>query len=173
MSRTSRVLLLMVPLVFVLACSLVTKPFDNAQNAVQTAQSLATSMPNVASTAEAFATNMPVQTLEALPSVMPDIQNAVDPQGKPVSDWNGIPVIPSATAGQESSDLYSFKANATTKEVFDYYEAEMTKLGWTSLFNLPDTGSGALLSYQKDNHTATVTITKESDTVSLVFLTYQ
>jgi hypothetical protein len=158
-------------LVFVLACSLVTKPFDNAQNAVQTAQSFATSLP--IETLQALATSIPVETLEALPSAMPDIQNAVDPQGKPVSDWNGIPVIPSATAGQESSGLYSFKATATTKEVFDYYEAEMTKLGWTSLFNMPDTGSGALLSYQKDNHMATVTITKESDTVSLVFLTYQ
>ncbi|MBK9927379.1 MAG: hypothetical protein IPP66_19085 [Anaerolineales bacterium] len=171
MSRTSRVLLLLIPLVFVLACSLVSKPFNEAQNAVETAQSFATSMP--IETLQALATSMPVETLQALPSAMPDIQNAVDPQGTPVQDWNGIPVIPSAFTGEETSIGYSFKANATTKEVFDYYEAEMTKLGWTALFNLPDTGSGALLSYQKDNHTTTVTITKETDTSSLVFLAYQ
>jgi len=171
MSRMSRVLLLLVLLIFVLACNVVTQPFSDAQDVVETAQSFATANP--IETFQSLATALPVQTLEALPSVMPDLGNAVDPQGEPLSEWNGIPIIPSATSGEETSGLYSFKANATTKEVFDYYETEMVKLGWTELFNFSDTGSGALLSYQKDGHTATVTITKESDDVSLVFLTYQ
>jgi hypothetical protein len=158
-------------LIFVLACNFVTQPFSDAQDVVETAQSFATSMP--IETLQSLGTALPVQTLEAFPSMMPDLGNAMDPQGAPLSEWNGIPIIPSATAGEETSGLYSFKANATTEEVVNYYKDELAKLGWSEVFNFPDTGSGALLTYEKDNHVAAITVTKVSDNVSLVFVTYQ
>lgn len=157
----------MTVVLFALACNFVTRPFNEAQQAVETVQSLATAMP--------------LETLQALPSAlpdlgiptgMPDIGNMADPKDAPLSEWNGIPVIPSATAGNEASGIYSFKAAATPTEVFDYYKAEMVKLGWEEFFSMPDTGSGAILTFQKEPNLATITVTADGDG-SLVFLTYQ
>lgn len=164
MSRISRVLLLISLIVFTLACNFITQPINQAQEAVETVQSLATALP--IETLQSFA------TIEALPSAMPDIGNAMDPQGAPLPEWNGIPVIPSATSGEETGGIYSFKTTATVKEVFEYYKAEMTNLGWNEFFSMPETGSGALLTYEKDDRLVTITITTDG-TGSLVFLTYQ
>jgi len=167
MSRVSKVLLLLFVVVFVLACNFITRPIDQAQEAVETVQSLATAIP--------------VETLRALPSVMPDIEmptgmpdigGVTDPQGEPLSEWNGIPIMPSATSGGESAGIYSFKADATVTEVFDYYKTELVNLGWAELFAMADTGSGALLTYEMGDHLVTITITTDGDG-ALVFLTYQ
>ena len=166
MSHISRVLLLVLLIVFMLACNFVTRPLNQAQEAVETVQSLATAIP--------------VETLQAFPSVipnidpsaMPDFENMADPQSEPLSEWNGIPIMPAATAGDESTGVYSYKADATVTEVFDYYKAEMVVQGWTEFFSMPATGSGALMTFEKDDHLATITITSEGNGV-LVFLTYQ
>lgn len=170
MSRISRVLLLLFLVVFALACNFVTQPFNDAQQAVETVQSLATAMPF--ETLQALPSAIPVETLEAIPSMMPDVDNAVNPQGEPLDEWNGIPIMPSATAGNESTGIYSFKADGTVTDAFDYYKAEMETLGWTEFFVMPDTGSGALLTYEKEDRLVTITITADGDGV-LVFLTYQ
>jgi hypothetical protein len=103
---------------------------------------------------------------------MPDIGNAMDPQGAPLPEWNGIPIISSATSGEETGGIYSFKADATVSEAFDYYKTEMVNLGWTEFFSMPETGSGALLTFEKDSRLATITISSNGDGI-LVFLTYQ
>lgn len=171
MPRASKLMLLLILLGFVLSCNLVTQPIGDAQEAVETVQSLATAFP--------------VETLQAFPSVMPDIEiptgmpdvpgtgNVTDPQDPPLTEWNGIPVMPAATAGSDSSGMYTYKASATTTEAFDYYKAEMTKLGWTEFFTTPDTGKGAMLTYEKDNQVVTITITSGTEGEVLVFLTYQ
>jgi len=163
MSRNARIIMMALVLFFTLACGAITQPFQDAQNAVETVQSMATAMPF--ETFQSFATNIPAFTQ--------DPGSSDDPQGEPVSDWNGIPVHPAAYAGDETSGLYTYKANATVKEVYDYYATEMVNLGWSDLFSIPDTGSGALLTYEKDSHTVTVTITSDSTDVVLVFLSYQ
>ena len=115
MSRLSKFLLLLTLIVFILACNTVTKPITDVQNGVSTVQSVASSMP--IETLQALATNLPVSTLEAVGSAMPDIGDMMNPQGTPVTDWNGIPVMKQATAGQEFPDAksYSFKATATVQ----------------------------------------------------------
>ena len=170
MSRISKFLLLLFVVVFVLACNFVTQPISDAQQAVETVQSLATALP--IETLKALPSAIPVETLEAIPSEIPDFGNAVDPQGEPLAEWNGIPIPPSATSGEETAGLYSFKADATTADLFEYYKTEMTGLGWNEFFAMQDTGSGALLTYEKDNNVVTITITTDGDG-ALVFLTYQ
>lgn len=168
MSRVSKILLLVFVAVFALACNFVTQPINDAQQAVATVQSLATALP--IETLKALPSAIPVSTLEAIPSEIPDFGNLANPQGEPLSEWNGIPIMPTATAGEESSGLYSFKANSTVAEVLDYYKTEMGKLGWTEAFSMPDTGGTALLSYEKDNNVVLITITENGDG-SLVVLT--
>jgi len=168
MSRLTRFLLVFVLIVFILACNTVTRPVRDAQEAVETVQSLATAMP--LETLQSFATNMPVETLQAISSAMPNFGDMFNPQGEPVSEWNGIPVMSQATAGQEFADsnTYSFKADATVKEATDFYGEEMVKLGWSSTFNLPGDANGAVLVFSKDSHITTITITSQGDTIVVV-----
>ena len=171
MSRLSKYLLLITLIVFVLACNTVTRPIRDAQEAVETVQSFATAMP--LETLQSFATNMPVETLQSISSALPNLGDMFNPQGEPVSEWNGIPVMPQATAGQEFADsnTYSFKADATVKEATDYYDAEMDKLGWSSTFNMPGDENFAALFFSKDSNSANITITS-MDGIIVVLLTF-
>ena len=171
MSRISKALLLVFVVVFLLACNFVTQPIQDAQEAVETVQSIATAMP--LETLQAFATSVPFETLVSVPSSLPDIDIITDPQGAPLTEWRGIPVMPGATAGQETSEVYSYTTNATVQEVYDYYKAEMASQGWSEFFSVPDTGSGALLSYEKDSSIATITIATGDGSETLVLITSQ
>ena len=170
MTRLSKLLLLVTLLVFILACNTVTKPISDAQNVASTVQSVASALP--IETLQAFATNQPVETLQALATSLPDIGNMFNPQGDPVKEWNGIPVMSQATAGQEFTDAksYSFKANATVKEAEDFYNAEMPKLGWSATVSLPGSSQGAVLLFSKDSSVLTITITSQNDAI-VVLLT--
>ena len=168
MSRLSKYLMLFILIVFVLACSTVTQPIEDAQNLAATAQSFATALP--IETLKAFASQVPVETLQALPSKMPDFEGYVNPQGTPVSEWKGIPIMPQATAGEEFTDTptYSFKADASVKEAQDFYNTQLVDLGWTSLFAMPGDAKGAIQAFQKDNNVLTVTITDADDSVVVI-----
>ncbi|HXD12137.1 MAG TPA: hypothetical protein VN653_18860 [Anaerolineales bacterium] len=170
MSRLTKFLLVFVLIVFILACNTVTKPFNDAQNVVETAQSFATAMP--LETLQSFATNMPVETLQSISSAIPNFGDMFNPQGEPVSEWNGIPIMSQATAGQEFTDskTYSFKANASVKEASDFYTDTLVKLGWSSTMSLPGDNNSAVLVYSKGSNFLTVTITAQGD-ATLVLLT--
>ena len=179
MSRQTRFITLTVLVLFVLACNAVTQPFNQAKDLAGTAQAIATAMPiqTLQSLATQVATQIPAGTIEAFPSMfpsleaigtsMPNIQGYFDPQGTPVSEWNDIPVMPQATAGQEfkESNTYSYNVDASVKEVQDYYKAELEKLGWTSSFNMPGNDTVAVELFQKDSSFLTVTITERNGTV--------
>jgi hypothetical protein len=170
MSRLSKYLLVCTLLVFILACNAITRPFNTAQNAVETAQSFATAMP--LETIQSFATNLPVETVQAVSSALPDFGNMFDPQGEPVAEWGGIPIMSQATAGQEhDKSNYSFKFTGTAKEAQDFYNTELVKLGWSSLLSLPGDANGALMTFQKDGANLVITIvTTDNETVVLLTL---
>ncbi len=180
MTRFNKFLSLSILILFILACNTVTKPIGDAQDLAGTAQAIASSMP--IETLQAMASQIPVETLQALPSAMPTFEalasqiapigDMFNPQGTPVSEWNGIPVMTQATAGQDFPDTksYSFKANATVKEAEDFYKAELEQLGWSSLVNMPSDANGAIILFNKDGSTLTITIA-ESDGAIIVILT--
>ena len=178
MSRLSKFVSLTVVVAFLLACNFVTGPFRDAQNLAETAQSVTTLIP--IETLQALPSAIPAETLQALPSAIPTFEslatqvgNYFDPQGTPVQEWRGIPVMPQATAGQEFSDTetYSFKANATVQEVQDFYNTELAALGWTSSLNFPLAAEGGVLGFEKEGTNLTITITKlDESAVVLLFL---
>lgn len=175
MSRFNKFLSLSILILFILACNTVTGPISDVQEFAGTAQAVASEMPF--ETLQAIASQIPVETLQALPSAAPTIEalasqlapvgDMLNPQGTPVSEWNGIPVMPQATAGEEfeSANTYSFKVDATIQEAEEYYKAELEKLGWSSLFSMPAAGNAAVLTYQKDNSVVTITIYDVSGSV--------
>jgi hypothetical protein len=175
MSRLSKYLAISIVVVFVLACNFVTQPINNAQNLAQTAQALGTAIP--IETLQALPSLIPAETLQALPSVAPTLEalatvfgDITNPQGTPSQEWQGIPIMPQATAGQEFSDnnTYSFKANVTSTEVQDFYNEQLTTLGWNQPFSIPVEAAGGILTFQKDNSTLLITITASEGSVTVM-----
>ncbi len=48
------------------------------------------------------------------------------------SEWNGIPIMPGALAGDGDEEGYVFTIKATPQQIQEYYELEIGKLGWQS-----------------------------------------
>jgi len=165
MSRLSKILLFSIVAVFMLACALISNPINDAKNTVNTAQAIVTDAVGLATQAA------PLGTLIANPSLIPDVGNYFDPQGTPVAEWNGIPIMPQAMAGQEHDPAnYSFKFTGTAQEAQDFYNDALVNLGWSSMLSLPGDEQGALLVFQKDNSILTITITS-ADGSTVVLLT--
>jgi hypothetical protein len=183
MSRVSKILMVSVVVVFVLACNFVTQPVRDVQNLAGTAEAIGSAIPieTLQALPSAIASVIPAETLQALPSSAPTIEalatqfgNALDPQGAPAQEWKGIPIMSQATAGQEftenSTNIYSFKANATAKEVQDFYKDKMIALGWEQSFSMPGGNEGGFMAFQKDNSFLTIVITPSEGSV-VVLLT--
>ncbi len=170
MKRVPRLaLVFLVPLT--LACNFIMQPFNQAQEAV--------------ATAEALVTAMPVETLAAIPTVMGEIMPTIeagmtalpqitgmpdlgdlgqmfDPKGEPVDVWKEIPVMPQAVAGQEFPQTfsYTFRVPATVEDVTTFYDENLKNSGWQSLFSAPPSDGGALLMYTgSGGETLIITIT--------------
>lgn len=149
MSRFYKYLLLAILIVTTLACGVISNPLSGAQN--------------LASTAEAVAS--------AIPTGLPDVAKYLNPQGKPVSDWNGVPVMPQATAGQEfSKGTYSFRVSGVDEPTIQsFYNDKLKAAGWTSQFSAAGGSSGGILLFTKESQVLSVTITKvDQDEVVLL-----
>ena len=181
MSRLSKILMVLGLILFVLACNFATQPIEDVQNIAGTAQSLASAIPiqTLQALATAIPSVIPEETLQALPSAVPTFEalatqfgNFFNPQGTPVSEWNGIPIMPQATAGQEfDSTNYSFRVGVTAQEVQDFYNTQLTNLGWTQPFNIPGGAEAGLMLFEKDGQNLTITIVSmEGSTVVLLTL---
>jgi len=180
MSRVSKILMVSVVVLFVLACNFVTQPVKDVQNLAGTAQAIGSAIP--IETLQALPSALPMETLQALPSAAPTIEalatvlgDITNPQGTPVQEWKGIPIMPQATVGQEftenNTNVYSFKANATAKDVQDFYKEKLTPLGWNQPLDLPVGTEGGIMTFQKDNSTLIITISfSEGSVLALLTL---
>lgn len=161
MSRISKFLMFIVLIVFILACNFIPQQVKDIQNLAGTAEAIATSLP--LETVQSLASAIPLETIQAgIPTDLPNLEdfNYFDPQGTPLSDWNEIPIMPQAVSGEEFNDsTYSFKVNATVLEVQDYYNNEMIARGWSSTFSLPGDESGAVMLFSKESSFLTITVT--------------
>jgi hypothetical protein len=159
MSRIYKFILISVLIAASLACGLITNPINDAQN--------------LASTAQAIATSMPIQTLQAIGTSMPDVNQYLNPTGAPVSEWNTIPVMPQATAGQEfNKNTYSYKASGITEaDVQSFYNDKLKALGWTSPFSAQGGSTGGIMLFTKDSSVLSITVTTvDQNTVVLLLM---
>jgi len=165
--RGNRKIFLLVPvLLFALACQTLT----GAQDLAATAQAITTQAVELATQGVEMATQMaPLETAFAQPtqSTEPGAPpapgetalpgNVFDPQDAPLAVWKEIPVMPQAAAGSEGEGIYSYRVNATVKDVGEFYAAQLPPLGWSSLFSGQDM---PFLVYSKEGSTLTITITE-------------
>ena len=93
------------------------------------------------------------------------------PVGTPMEEWNGLPIMPRALAGQADSGSYIFITMATPAEVQAYYETEMSSLGWTLLAAGSGGGYGSImLIFIQGTSTASVTIIPQENGTTYVML---
>ena len=162
MSRLFKILMASILALFILACGLISGPVADIEKAASTAESFASAIP--VDTIEALTTVIPVQTIEALPSEIPDYGNYFSPTGTPVEQWNGIPVMPQATVGQEfNSNTYSYTVPLPATDVQTFYNQKMEELGWSSAFGFQASEEGGILLFQKDSDLLTITIVADQD----------
>lgn len=92
------------------------------------------------------------------------------PSGEPVTEWEGIPVMPAAITGEGDSEGYSFTVKALPDEVQNFYEKEMAKLGWNLLGSGQGTTSAILLIFIKGSNTLSVSIIPQPEGLIYVML---
>ena len=134
-----------------LACGIISNPLSGAQNLASTAQALAS----------------------ALPTGLPDVTKYMNPQGKPVTDWNGVPIMPQATAGQEfSKNTYSYRISGVDESAIQsFYMDKLKADGWASPFSAQGGSTGGLMFFTKESQVLTITIAKsDQDLVVLLSL---
>ena len=91
-----------------------------------------------------------------LPTETPDAVTALIPEGQPASEWNGIPIMPDAIAGEGDGESYVFTIKATPQQVQEYYQLELGKLGWQPFAT--GNGDSSLMLMFTNNASATLTV---------------
>ncbi len=92
------------------------------------------------------------------------------PSGVPAAEWQGIPVMPGAIAGEGNDQGYSFTIQSTVEEVQEYYEGQMAALGWELLAAGQGETNSVLLIYTKGNLTASVAIMPQPDDIIYIVM---
>jgi hypothetical protein len=105
----------------------------------------------------------PLITATPAPTQTPDVVTGLLPEGQPDSEWNGIPIMPGAIAGEGDEESYVFTIKATPQQVADYYQAELVPLGWQPFGTDNKDASLMLLFMDKSSATLTINIIAKGD----------
>jgi hypothetical protein len=107
------------------------------------------------STPDSTATSVAL-TFQALTLGKPSAFSSTD---KPLSNWNGIPIMPQATAGQHVNDTtYAFRVPVDSGTIESFYSNTLQSQGW----NLEDRRWMGM-KFAKDKNTVLVTIAPVDD----------
>lgn len=102
-------------------------------------------------TYEVAAIGIPYQASEAT-------AEAALPSGTPLADWNGIPIMPGALAGEALEGAYQYTIAADFDAIKSFYETELSKLGYELKVDGNDIGGSAILNFQKEGTSGMVVI---------------
>ncbi len=103
-------------------------------------------------TYEVVAIGIPFQAAEAT-------AEAALPSGTPLADWNGIPIMPGALAGEAvDTSGYQYTTSADLAEIAAFYETELTNLGYEVELAMDQTVGQAILNFSKGDMTGMVAI---------------
>lgn len=110
-----------------------------------------------------------VPTRTALVSTrIPNPEEFLDPQGNPVQEWRGIPIMPEAIAGQEFANAYSFRASATVQQVQAFYGERLVPLGWSQPFDNSFDENGGTIAFRKERSSLSITVISSEDSLVVV-----
>lgn len=86
----------------------------------------------------------------------------LEPLGEPAAEWQGIPIMPGAISGGETSVGYEFTTPATVDEIMQFYEAALAELGYP-LINSGQQAGVTFLFFEMSSMQAIVGILPEGD----------
>jgi hypothetical protein len=92
------------------------------------------------------------------------------PSGTPLAEWEGIPVMPGALAGDGDRSGYSFTVKAAPEEIQDFYEKELAKLGLNLFASGQGTTKAIMLIFMKGTDTVSVSIIPQEDDLVYVLI---
>lgn len=136
-----------------------------------------TSKPTDTSLPTATNTPVPTDTPTIVPSQTPipatetpSVPVLPIPSGKPASEWQGIPIMSNAIAGEGDGTGYTFIIQASADEIQNFYEKELSKLGWNLFASGAGTTDAVILIFMKDGGTLSVSIIPQQDGTTYVML---
>lgn len=122
-----------------------------------------TSVPTLAPTAiPVFAATVASTQSPLRPTETPDLVAELDPKGQPAKEWNGIPIMPGAIAGEGDAEGYVFTIKATPQQIQEYYQLELSKLGWQP-FAQADVESSVFIFTNESSETLAVNIVTKGE----------
>jgi hypothetical protein len=139
-----------------------------AQNAVETAQALATAGNELATAAQGFATEgSEFATQIATTGALETLEAVSTSTGGFGEGPDDIPVFSGGANVIATTDAVAYTSSGTAVEVSDFYKAEMVANGWTESAD-PISASGTfVLTYTKDNREAVISISEFGGQVSV------
>jgi hypothetical protein len=96
-------------------------------------------------------------TYEVVAIGIPAQGAAAIPTGAPLAEWEGIPIMPGALSGGETSEGYEFSTQASIDEITQFYGAALAELGYSLTTSGEDSGITFLL-FEKGSAQAIVGI---------------
>ena len=133
----------------------------------------ATRLPASTSTFEPTSAAQPTEEptqVDITPTEKPSDVIFPTPAGTPVKNWNGIPIMPNAIAGDDETQSYAFTLKAPADEVKKFYEKELAKLGWNEFATSEGTSQTILLMFVKGSDSITISIFSQTDGTIYVLL---
>ena len=163
MKTIGKVTTLFVLLVTLASCS------SFAPKPTETPVPTETSSPIPTDTPAPTDTPTPTQT-PVPPTETPEAPGLTMPSGEPASEWEGIPIMPDAIAGEGDKKGYSFTINASADEIQTFYQKELAKLGWNMFASGQSETDTVLLIFLKDTATLSLSIIPQPDGIMYVLL---
>ncbi len=112
-------------------------------------------------------TDTPVPPTEALSPGLPM------PSGTPMANWDNIPVMPKALAGEERDGTYTYVVESPVEEVAAFYDAQLTELGWEKFATGQGESGARMMIFVKGTDMLTVSIIPAAGNTTLVILLKQ
>ncbi len=121
--------------------------------------------PSAAPTTIFESTPEPLPTEFNLPDItaIPEIPGFGLPTDKPLSEWQGIPIMPGAIAGKDDGASYTFTTEASASDVESFYINALEKLGWSRFGDSGGQADVSLLIFMKGSAALTLTAFPQGD----------
>ncbi len=165
MKTVSKTLLLSVLAIALASCSTFAPKPTETPIPTETSLPTSTSTPEPTKTPTQSPTETPVPATET-----PSAPVLRMPTGNPAKEWEGIPIMPNAIAGEGDSKGYSFTIKASVDEIQKFYETKLAKLGWNAFASGQGTTDAVMLIFMKDTAVLSISIIPQPDGIMYVLL---
>jgi hypothetical protein len=92
------------------------------------------------------------------------------PTGQPLNEWNGIPIMTGALAGDEKDEMYRFTILASREEIQSFYERQLSQRGWELTATKPGNAGAILMIFSTDQDTVSIYILPNRDTLLVMII---